>query len=82
MSLRLFMDEHVKSAVTEGLRQRGYDVLTAQGTAAMGFPISNNWTGPRSSGEYLSVKTKTFWQKERGDRQPGPTSRASFTAIS
>lgn len=30
MSLRLFMDEHVKSAVTDGLRQRGYDVLTAQ----------------------------------------------------
>jgi hypothetical protein len=30
MSLRLFMDEHVKAAVTEGLRQRGFDVLTAQ----------------------------------------------------
>ena len=24
------MDEHVKSAVTEGLRQRGFDVLTSQ----------------------------------------------------
>lgn len=30
MSLSLDMDEHVKSAVTDGLRSRGLDVLTVQ----------------------------------------------------
>jgi hypothetical protein len=30
MSLNLYMDEHVPSAITDGLRQRGVDVLTAQ----------------------------------------------------
>lgn len=28
--LRLYMDVHVKAAITAGLRQRGIDVLTAQ----------------------------------------------------
>lgn len=28
MSLALYMDHHVKSAVTEGLRRRGVDVIT------------------------------------------------------
>lgn len=32
------MDEHVKSAVTDGLRQRGYDVLTAQEDGSDGLP--------------------------------------------
>lgn len=30
MSLPLYMDEHVKSAVTTGRRQRGIDVITVQ----------------------------------------------------
>ena len=30
VSLQLYMDEHVPSAITEGLRQRGVEVLTAQ----------------------------------------------------
>jgi predicted nuclease of predicted toxin-antitoxin system len=30
VSLKLYVDEHVASAITEGLRQRGVDVLTAQ----------------------------------------------------
>jgi predicted nuclease of predicted toxin-antitoxin system len=30
MSLSFYMDEHVPSAITEGLRQRGLNVLTAQ----------------------------------------------------
>lgn len=30
MALKFYMDVHVKSAVTNGLRQRGVDVLTAQ----------------------------------------------------
>ena len=30
VSLQLYMDHHVPSAITRGLRQRGIDVLTAQ----------------------------------------------------
>ncbi len=30
MSVRLYMDVHVRGAVTDGLRSRGVDVLTAQ----------------------------------------------------
>lgn len=30
MSIQLYMDEHVPSAITAGLRRRGVDVLTAQ----------------------------------------------------
>jgi len=30
MSIRLYMDVHVRRAVTNGLRLRGVDVLTAQ----------------------------------------------------
>ena len=30
MISKLYMDEHVPSAITEGLRRRGVDVLTAQ----------------------------------------------------
>ena len=29
MSLALYMDHHVKSAITDGLRRRGVDILTA-----------------------------------------------------
>lgn len=40
MSLSLYMDAHVKSAVTQGLRQRGVTVITAQedGTDALFDP--------------------------------------------
>lgn len=30
MPIRFYMDVHVKNAVTQGLRRRGVDVLTAQ----------------------------------------------------
>jgi predicted nuclease of predicted toxin-antitoxin system len=36
MSIRLYMDEHVPRAITEGLRTRGVDVLTAQDDGATG----------------------------------------------
>lgn len=38
MSIRLYHDEHVRAAVTEGLRKRGVDVLTAQEDNAQGKP--------------------------------------------
>lgn len=40
MTLGLYMDHHVPSAITRGLRRRGVDVLTAEedGTADWGDP--------------------------------------------
>ncbi|CAN5116582.1 MAG: DUF5615 family PIN-like protein [Pyrinomonadaceae bacterium] len=37
MSIKLYMDVHIRRAVTEGLRLRGVDVLTAQEDGAGGF---------------------------------------------
>ncbi len=37
MSVKLYMDVHVRRAVTEGLRLRGVDVLTAQEDGAGNF---------------------------------------------
>ena len=37
MSLRLYMDEHVPKAVSEGLRQRGVDVLLVQDDGRTGI---------------------------------------------
>lgn len=41
MSTKIFMDVHVRRAVTEGLRLRGVDVLTAQedGTRRLADPL-------------------------------------------
>ena len=36
MTLKLYMDEHVPSAITVGLRQRGVDVRTVQDDALLG----------------------------------------------
>ena len=40
MSLALYMDEHVHRAISNGLRQRGVDVLTVQEDERTGFPDS------------------------------------------
>ena len=36
--VRYYMDQHIPSAVTEGLRRRGIDVLTAGEANRCGFP--------------------------------------------
>jgi hypothetical protein len=37
MSIRLYMDENVPKSVTEGLRRRGYDVLTPRDVGQLGI---------------------------------------------
>lgn len=41
MSIRLYMDVHVPEAITDGLRERGIDVLTSQADN------TRTWTDPR-----------------------------------
>ncbi|MBO1350393.1 MAG: DUF5615 family PIN-like protein [Hormoscilla sp. GUM202] len=38
MTIALYMDEHVRLAVTKGLRMRGVDVLTVQEDERAGYP--------------------------------------------
>ncbi|HEY8747023.1 MAG TPA: DUF5615 family PIN-like protein [Tepidisphaeraceae bacterium] len=38
MSIPLYMDEHVPQGITDGLRRRAVDVLTAQEDGAAGLP--------------------------------------------
>lgn len=42
MSVKLYMDVHVRRAVTDGLRLRGVDVLTAQEDGAGEFDDPRN----------------------------------------
>jgi predicted nuclease of predicted toxin-antitoxin system len=37
-SIRFFMDQHIPAAVTQGLRDRGVDVLTAQDAGRCSLP--------------------------------------------
>lgn len=68
MSLRLYMDVHVRWAITAGLRRRGLDVLTAQEDGAARFEDpalldrARNWTGSSSA------RTTTFCRKPHADR--------------
>jgi len=39
--IRYFFDQHIPSAVRQGLRQRGVDVLTAQDAGRCGLPDSD-----------------------------------------
>ena len=38
MSIALYMDEHIHQGITDGLRQRGVDVLTVQEDGRTGTP--------------------------------------------
>ena len=42
MSVELYMDVHVRRVVTDGLRSRGVDVLTAQEDGAGELDIHNS----------------------------------------
>lgn len=60
MTVSLYMDVHVRRAVTVALRVRGVDVLTLRKTARRVFPTQRFSIGrPRSAG-YSSRRTMIF----------------------
>jgi len=81
MSVGLYMDEHVPRAITEGLRLRGVDVLTAQEDNRRRASDPNCWTEPLSWGASFSHRTATCFGKRHEDNGQGNSSQASFTPI-
>ena len=72
MSVSLYMDVHVRRAVTEGLRLRSVDVLTAQEDGTTLLEDSELLNRATALGRVLFTQDKTFLAKE---------SRASKTTI-
>lgn len=61
MSVRLYMDVHVRRAVTEGLRLRGVDLLTAQedGAESLQTPTYLSLNRLGGAGAELSERART-----------------------
>jgi len=54
MTLALYMDEHVRRAITNGLKLRGIDVITVQEDGRTGTPDTIfNWFPGSSLGTYI-----------------------------
>jgi hypothetical protein len=45
MPVTFYMDEHIRSNITEGLRKRGVDVLTAQEEVILARQMLRFWIG-------------------------------------
>lgn len=54
------MDEHVRAAVTQGLRRRGIDVLTVQGAEALSASDAEHLAFARSQGRVLVTQDTDF----------------------
>lgn len=60
MSIRLYMDVHVRSAVTNGLRSRGVDVLTAQEDNTTLLPDNQLLDRAHETGRVLFSQDRDF----------------------
>lgn len=71
MTLSYYMDQHVSAAVTQGLRRRGIDVLTAYEDAASRLEDSDLLTRASALKRVLYTQDQDFlrivaeWQKEQ-----------------
>ena len=71
MTLSYYMDHHVSAAVTQGLRRRGIDVLTAMEDAANRMEDTDLLTRASSLGRILYTQDRDFlriateWQSEQ-----------------
>ena len=75
MSLPVYMDVHVRRAVTNGLRARGVDVLTAQEDGAEELPDPELMNRALSLGRFLFTQDEDFLvevaqRQARGERFP------------
>jgi hypothetical protein len=58
--IRFYMDEHVHSAITAGLRARGVDVLTVQERGALGVSDREHMELAREDRRALSTQDADF----------------------
>ncbi|MBI3330265.1 MAG: DUF5615 family PIN-like protein [Nitrospinae bacterium] len=63
MSVQLYMDVHVRRAITEGLRLRGVDVLTAQDDGAIRLPDAELLDRATASGRGLLSQDEDLLRK-------------------
>jgi predicted nuclease of predicted toxin-antitoxin system len=73
VSVALYMDVHIRLALTESLRLRGVDVLTAQEDGAVELPDSELLNRATLSGRILVTHDKGFLREASKRRQSGQT---------
>ncbi|HWQ34537.1 MAG TPA: DUF5615 family PIN-like protein [Blastocatellia bacterium] len=71
MSIRIYMDVHVRRAVTEGLRLRGVDVLTAQEDGAAELPDPELLDRATELGRVLFTQDDDLLREARRRQQAG-----------
>ncbi len=71
MTLALYMDEHVASAITEGLRRRGIDVLTIQEDGRLGLDDPPLLDRATELGRVLFTRDRDLLQEGARRQQSG-----------
>ena len=71
MSLKLYMDEHVPTVLTEGLRQRGVDVFTVQEDGRLGIADSELLDRATNSGRVLFTRDTDFLREAAHRQEQG-----------
>ena len=73
MSTKLYMDVHVRQAVTDGLRLRGVDVLTAQEDGAAEFEDAELLDRASALGRVLFSQDDDLLREAKKRQQSGAT---------
>jgi hypothetical protein len=60
MAIKYYTDEHVSSAVVNGLRQRGVDVLTAKEAGMLGSPDEEHLKLANTQGRVIFAQDSDF----------------------
>jgi hypothetical protein len=82
VSLKLYMDVHIRQAVTDGLRRRGVDVLTAQEDNAARLSDDELLDRAMALGRVLFSQDETCFVKRHTGIEVQRSSRASSILIS
>lgn len=81
MSVELYMDVHVKRSITDGLRLRSVNVLTAQEDRAAEFEDTELLDRPRNWAAFSFRRTTTCCAKHIKDTKEEKLLRVLFTRI-
>jgi predicted nuclease of predicted toxin-antitoxin system len=73
VSVRLYVDVHVRCAITEGLRLRGIDALTAQEDGAREFDDSDLLDRATALGRVLFTQDDDLLREAKRRQQTGET---------
>lgn len=73
MSVRLYVDVHVRRAITEGLRLRGVDTLTAQEDGAREFGDADLLDRATALGRVLFTQDDDLLREAKRRQQTGET---------